>query len=465
VSRRSQTDSADPAEIRRRARRVLDRVGFGPAPGETDRVAAQGAVAWLGAELEREDPPLPALPDSHRDPAGLIERFRSMDERGERRRMSREFAVELAGQRVAAALAATAPLHERMVDFFANHFAVFVRKGIEPVLLPSWERDVLRRHALGRFEDLLLASARHPAMLFYLDNWRSVAETDARLPRARRQRRRKRPKGQNENYARELLELHTLGVDAGYTQRDVEEVARAFTGWTLDRPRGTPHMRFVPAWHDDGPKSILGTRLPAGGGERDGERVIALLARHPQTARHLAHKLAVRFVSDRPPAPLVERVAKRFLETDGDLRATLGSLLLEGAELFDAASVKVKTPFELVVSSLRAMGGHVRDPRPLVRTLHRLGHVPYGAPTPAGFPDVARDWIDPGSMLERTHFAFRVGASRVRGVDFVGIEPARPEDVLPPATSPTTHRALATPGLTSGERLAVALASPEFQLR
>jgi uncharacterized protein (DUF1800 family) len=463
MSRRSQAERADPAQTRRRARRVLDRVGFGPAPGETDQVATRGVVAWLRAELEREDPPLPALPDSHRDPAGLIERFRSMDERGERRRMGREFAVELAGRRVAAALDAAAPLHERMVDFFANHFAVFVRKGIEPVLLPSWERGVLRRHALGRFEDLLLASARHPAMLFYLDNWRSVAETDARRPRLLRSRR--RPQGRNENYARELLELHTLGVDAGYTQRDVEEVSRAFTGWTLDRPRGTPRMRFVPAWHDDGPKSILGTRLPAGGGERDGERVIAVLARHPQTARHLAHKLAVRFVSDRPPAPVVERVAKRFLETDGDLRATLSSLLLEGDELFEAASLKVKTPFELVVSSLRATGGRVRDPRPLVRALHRLGHVPYGAPTPAGFPDVARDWIDPGAMLERTRFAFRVGSGRVRGVDFAGPEPVRPDDVLPPVTSPITHRAVATPGLTSGERLAVALASPEFQLR
>jgi len=375
--------------------------------------------------------------------------------------MGREFAIDLAGQRLAAALDATAPLHERMVDFFANHFAVFVRKGIEPVLLPSWERDVLRRHALGRFEDLLLASARHPAMLFYLDNWKSVAERDVR----RQRRGRRRPQGLNENYARELLELHTLGVDGGYTQQDVEEVARAFTGWTLDRKSGKSSMRFVPAWHDDGPKTVLGTRLPAGGGERDGERVIALLARHPQTARHLAHKFAVRFVTDRPPAPLVERVAEHFLETNGDLRATLSSLLLEGDELFDATSVKVKTPFELVVSSLRATGGRVEDPRPLLRTLHRLGHVPYGAPTPAGFPDVARDWINPGSMLERTRFAFRVGEGRLRGVDFSGPRLVRPEDVLPPTTGPTTRRALATPVLTSGERLAVALASPEFQLR
>jgi uncharacterized protein (DUF1800 family) len=453
------------AEERRRARRVLDRVSFGPRPGEAAALAAAGAEAWLRNALAGPDPALPPLPETHADTAGLLRELRTLDDPRAKRRMSRTFSIGLAGRRLVSALAPEAPLHERMVDFWANHFSIFARKGIEPLLLPSFERDVVRRHALGRFEDLLLASARHPAMLFYLDNWRSASPDPGRERALRRERRRGRPEGLNENYARELLELHTLGVHGGYSQRDVEEVARAFTGWTLGRPRGAPRMRFVQEWHDDERKTVLGTRLPPGGGIRDGERVIALLAHHPSTAQHVAHKLAVRFLADDPPDAAVERGAARFLESGGDLRATLASLLLGGPELFDPAATKVKTPFELVVSSLRATGTRVDDPAPLLRTLRRLGHVPYQAPTPAGYPDTARHWVDPGAVLERTRFAFRVGAGRVRGARLAASALPDPAEILPPDVRPETARALATPGLDDRERVSLALASPEFQLR
>ncbi len=440
-----------------RARRALDRLAFGPRPGDVPRVAELGPELWIRTELGRPDPP-----DDPPVPTPPVRRPRSKQATREMREEMREIGIALGTRRLERAVAGEHRLHEVAFEFWANHLHVYARKGLaEPALLPSYERDVLRRFALGRFEDLLLASAQHPAMLFYLDNWRS------RAPESQRRRFRPfarfRPTGLNENYARELLELHTLGVDGGYTQQDVVEVARAFTGWTLKRRDDDPGFHFRNDWHDDGPKRILGHAFPAGGGRDEGERVIRLLAHHPSTARFLATKLARRFLADDPPPTAVERTAARFLESGGDIRATLETLLLGGPELFATELRKLKQPYELLVSAVRSTGARIEDGRGALFALRDLGQLPYMAPSPAGWPDRAERWLDPGSVLARTRFAFLLASGRLPGIAGAASVPA--QALLPRPVGPPTRVALATPGLADWERTALALASPEFQLR
>ncbi|HBZ70060.1 MAG TPA: DUF1800 domain-containing protein [Deltaproteobacteria bacterium] len=448
------------------ARRALDRLAFGPAPGEVEEVAKRGARAWIAEQLARPLPPPVPSDDPGLESSDL---GASMQEDPEAfREKAREIAIGLAARRVASAVEAGHPLYETMVDFWANHFSVFVRKGMEALFLPSYERDVLRPFALGRFADLLHATARHPAMLFYLDNWRSAApqSTGASFfPSVEGPARRQRPQGLNENYARELLELHTLGVDGGYTQQDVENVARVFTGWTIDRPRRAPAFRFAPAWHDTNPKLVLGETIAGGQGVEEGEALLSRLAAHPSTADHLARKLARRFLADDPPRAAVERTARRFLTSQGDMRATLHALLLEGDELFDGPPRKVKSPFELVVSALRATGVRPQRPRAALVPLLKLGDVPYLAPTPAGYPDTAERWIDPGAALERTRFMLLLASARAPGLSAPSEAALAAPEALLATLSESTRGALATEGLLPAERLGLALASPEFQLR
>jgi uncharacterized protein (DUF1800 family) len=453
-------------QARADARRALDRLAFGPAPGEVEQVAERGARNWIAEQLARPLPPPTPANDPRFDASDL---GASMQEDPEAfRERAREIAVALAAQRVARAVDSADPLHETMVDFWANHFSVFVRKGMEAIFLPSYERDVLRPYALGRFGDLLHATARHPAMLFYLDNWRSAAPQSAGssvFPSFQGPARRQRPEGLNENYARELLELHTLGVDGGYTQHDVESVARVFTGWTIDRPRRAPAFRFAPAWHDTSPKLVLGEAIAGGQGVEEGEALLSRLAAHPSTAEHLARKLARRFLADDPPRAAVERTARRFLTSKGDVRATLHALLLDGNELFESPPGKVKSPFELVVSALRATGVRPQRPRAALVPLMKLGDVPYLAPTPAGYPDTAERWIDPGAALERTRFMFALASGRAPGLSAPSDAALSAPEALLATLSESTRRALDTEGLLPAERLGLALASPEFQLR
>jgi len=295
-------------------------------------------------------------------------------------------------------------------------------------MLTSYERDAIRPHALGRFRDLVLATARHPAMLFYLDNWLSVREGLV-VPTGPNAGRRA---GLNENYARELLELHTLGVDGGYTQADVVEVARCFTGWTIDRPYADGRFLFRPRAHDGGAKRVLGQAIPAGGGEDDGLRVVDLVARHPSTARFVATKLARRFVSDAPPAALVERAARVFLRSDGDIRQVVEAIVFS-PEFFspEARQAKVKTPLELVVSAVRAVDGRIalRSPLPaefapmredgaaaLARAVARLGQPLYEAQPPTGYADLAESWVSTGALVGRMNFALNLAHGRYPGV-------------------------------------------------
>ncbi len=266
-------------------------------------------------------------------------------------------------------------LQELLVDFWFNHFNVFIDKGSDRFMVTSYERDAIRPHVFGKFYDLLLATAKSPAMLFYLDNWQSVGP-DERPARPNAKNAAKR--GLNENYGRELLELHTLGVDGGYTQKDVIEVARCFTGWTIAGPRKGGDFEFNDKVHDHGKKVVLGEVIPAGGGISDGMRVISILAHHPATAHFISLRLAQRFVADDPPPSLVNRMADTFMKTGGDLREVMATMLYSG-EFWSPGSyrAKVKTPFEMVVSAIRATGADVTSAFLLGNQIQRLGEPLY----------------------------------------------------------------------------------------
>jgi uncharacterized protein (DUF1800 family) len=311
-------------------------------------------------------------------------------------------------------------LEEVLVDFWFNHFNVYSGKGAVGMLLTSYERDAIRPFVLGRFRDMVLATARHPAMLFYLDNHMSRAAPENAPGFARgvglgdgagsRQ-------GVNENYGRELMELHTLGVDGGYTQDDVVNVARAFTGWTIFDPNRYGEFQFNPALHDRGQKVVLGHTFPRGGGEEEGVKIIDLLAAHPSTARFIARKLAQRFVADDPPQPLVDRVAATFTKTGGDLRAVVETLLFSREFLSEGAwQAKFKTPLELVTSALRALDADVRDAMALAHRLTELGQPLYGRVDPNGYPDTADAWSAGAGLLARMKFANALVTDQIAGV-------------------------------------------------
>jgi uncharacterized protein (DUF1800 family) len=398
---------------------VLNRIGYGARPGDVARVRETGLAQFIDAQLTPERVPDPTMAarlagfetltlssrqiaEDYYMPALMARREAQRDagradpqastssqpdnrERNPRTpeqmaaaRKQRDVMAELTNHKILRAAYSERQLQEVMTDFWFNHFNVFAAKGPTGQYLTEYERDTIRPHALGTFRDLLGATAKSPAMLFYLDNWQSVDPDAAERMAARRESAQRRfgarmPSGQamqtpqkqpqrrglNENYGRELMELHTLGVDGGYTQQDVVNVARAFTGWTIDEPRRGGGFRFEERWHDDRDKIVLGHRITAGG-QADGEQVLDILARHPSTARFIATKLARRFVADTPPPALVERAAATFRQTGGNIRDVVRTILTS-PEFFaaDAYRAKVKTPFEFVVSAIRATGADV----------------------------------------------------------------------------------------------------------
>jgi uncharacterized protein (DUF1800 family) len=303
-------------------------------------------------------------------------------------------------------------LEEVLVDFWMNHFNVYNGKGPDRVLLTSFERDAIRPFVFGHFKDMLLATARHPAMLYYLDNWQSqVPRDDFPLPPEAR-----RP-GLNENYGRELLELHTLGVDGGYTQEDVIAVARAFSGWTIYDPQKFAEFQFNPAMHDRKEKVVLGHTIPAMGGEQDGAQVIDILAHHPSTAKFISKKLAQRFVADDPPQALIDRMAATFTKTDGDLRAVLQTMFSSMEFMSDGAwQSKVKSPLEMVISAVRAMNADVTDTFALAQRISDLGEPLYGKLEPTGYPNTSDAWTNTASVLGRINFASALASGKVNGV-------------------------------------------------
>jgi uncharacterized protein (DUF1800 family) len=339
---------------------------------------------------------------------------------------------ELAQAKLLRAAYSRRQLDEVMTDFWINHFNIFVDKGLDRIALTSYERDVIRPHALGKFEDVLVATAKSPAMLFYLDNWLSVGPNSERAvgpppcpdgrygnrypPKPPQRSQGERPSGLNENYGRELLELHTLSVNGGYSQRDVTEVAKVFTGWTIDKPAEGGGFKFEPRMHEPGPKFVLGHCIePKGEGE--GLEVLHRLATSPQTAHFISLKLAERFVSDDPPQALVDRMAKTFLKKKGDIREVL-STLFHSPEFWDDGNyrAKVKTPLEFVVSAIRATGAEVDDALPLTRQLNNLGMPLYGAQLPTGYPMKAETWVSSSALLNRMNFAVALTSGKIRGV-------------------------------------------------
>ena len=296
-------------------------------------------------------------------------------------------------------------LEEVLADFWFNHFNVNLDKGADRYMVTTYERDVIRPHVLGHFKDLLLATAESPAMLFYLDNWESVGPTA------------KRRSGLNENYGRELMELHTLGVDGGYTQQDVTEVARCFTGWTIKDPREGGGFFFNPKNHDDGEKHVLGVTIAAGGGINDGLKVLDILEHHPATARFISRKLATRFVSDDPPAALVERMARRFTETDGDITEVLRTMF-NSAEFWDPAvfRAKIKSPLELIASAVRAVNGDVDYAFGLAGLMNQFGEPLYRKVEPTGYSNRGAEWMNSASLIARMNFGMALARGNVPGV-------------------------------------------------
>ena len=365
-------------------------------------------------------------------------------------------------------------LEEQMVDFWFNHFNVYMDKGADRILTSGYERDAIRPHVFGKFRDLLQATAESPAMLFYLDNWQSVSPDSAQQRQFLKQKA-KQARGLNENYARELMELHTLGVDGGYTQQDIIEVARCFTGWTINQPNRGGEFIYNDRVHDKGEKTVLGLVIPAGGGREDAEKVLDILARHPSTARFISAKLAKKFVADDPPPALIDRMARTFRDSDGDIRAVM-STMLASKEFFSegAFRAKVKTPLELVVSAVRSTGAEVNFAIPLVTQIAQLGQPLYRKIEPTGYSSANSEWVNSAALLARMNFALALTGNRVPGskVDAstfengaAGVARLLLFDEPAKQTLDSIEKALAerepTPALVAG----LVLGSPDFQRR
>jgi len=382
-------------------------------------------------------PGMPAQPQPQLDPQN--EKYRKViEEYYQQNGLQRpqRITAELQASRILRAVYSERQLQEVMVDFWTNHFNVFANKGADRWLLPAYDRDAIRPNAMGKFSQLLVATAQSPAMLFYLDNFQSVSP-DANGGGGRRMLNQQAPqrqrRGINENYARELMELHTLGVDGGYTQKDVQEVARCFTGWTIFQPRGGAAavnamagreagrrvpgtFVFNPRVHDDGEKVVLGHKIPAGGGIKDGLTVLEILSRHPSTAKYIATKLVRHFVSDTPPPALVDRVAGAFTKSDGDIRETLKALFFSNEfNSPEAYRAKIKRPFELVISAIRTLGADTNGGPGTHQWIARMGEPLYGFQTPNGYSDAAESWVNTGGLVERMNFGLALASNRIQG--------------------------------------------------
>ena len=448
---------------------VLSRLTFGARSGDVAAVRAIGVDRWIDQQLHPErinDAPtaqyLKGFESQRLSAAELEEKYPRPNQalarlgasKGDRSTLSRDDSLKLVAQtqglrrmagemqstRVARAVLSERQLEEVMTDFWLNHFNVYIQKGgPERYLITSYENSAIRPNALGNFRTLLGAVAHDPAMLYYLDNWESQAdsnrprlvEQNAARGRALAQARRLQPMqaqqlqqagarrkgGLNENYGRELLELHTLGVDGGYSQADVIDAARILTGWTMKQPQKGGGFQFVPAMHDAGEKTVLGHHFAAGHGQEEGEQLLDIVASHPATAHYVALKLARRFVSDVPPTALVDRAAATFMRTHGDIRAVMQTIVTS-PEFFSTAAYrsKVKSPFEVVVSALRALDAKPDATPRTAQVVSTLGQPIWGHQAPNGWPETGDQWMNTGAILNRINFGLAVASNRIPGV-------------------------------------------------
>ena len=442
-----------------RALHVLNRLAFGPRPGDFEHVRAIGPEAWIHQQLNPESIEIPSslvervhdFRTLHMTPAALFVEYQrpiqmarrtNRDDKDDQKELRKRASIvigEAVEARLIRAIEGPRQLQEVLTAFWFNHFNIFAGKGLCDVWTGSFEQEAIRPHTMGRFRDLLGATARHPAMLFYLDNWQNTAPG---APGSKG-----KFEGINENYARELMELHTLGVNGGYTQNDVIALAHILTGWGLPRPGGNggggarpsmddgvevfrngPFMRrrmnrfdarpsyasgaafyFDADRHDFSRKVLLGHTIE-GGGEREVEQALDLLGQHPSTAKHISYQLAQYFVADEPPPELVARMASRYAQTDGNIREVLATMFAS-EEFWDPRNfrAKYKTPYEYVISSVRAAGVQVTNFRPLAGTMQLLGMPPYGCLTPNGYSNTQDAWLNPDSMMARLSFATALG--------------------------------------------------------
>jgi uncharacterized protein (DUF1800 family) len=433
---------------------ATSRFGFAAREGDLAAVAGDPR-GWVRGQLRQRPATLPAsLPNSAAMVAAMLQARldRKAGEKTDAKDELRAVFFAEIGARMNAAIASETPLLERLVFFWSNHFTVSALRPVVRGFVGAFEREAIRPHVTGRFADMLLAVARHPGMGFYLDNVQSIGPNS---PFGKR-----RDKGLNENLGREILELHTLGVDGGYSQADVAALARILTGWTIARLKDSSpgSFRFVPQIHEPGAKTLLG-RSYAEAGADEGEAALRDLARHPATARHVAVKLARHFMSDVPPPPAIDRIAKRYRDTDGDLRQVMEAVIAEPAS-WQSPFAKVKTPTELVVAACRASGLNDVPADGLVGSLRVLDQPAFIAPSPAGWPDVATAWISPESVLRRAEWCQAFANRLPDPPDPVAIASASLADALPEETLQAIRRA---PDRRMG--LALLLASPQFQRR
>lgn len=452
---------------------AINRFGLG---ARTDESIPQVPQRWLLAQMERYEAVPTPWQRAARTPAlvdAWLAQQRAVRQAPEGQRSAireaylregRDAYVTAVGARTASALQTPTPFVERLVHFWSNHFAVSVDKLLIVGLAGGFEADAIRPHVMGRFEDLLLAAVSHPAMLLYLDQAQSIGPRSLVGTRAamRSSDSPQRPRGLNENLAREILELHTLGVRSGYTQDDVTEFARALTGWTLpsDDTAGPVAMsyRFVSAMHEPGPRTVLGRSYPDAG-EPQARAIIRDLVAAPATARHIAHKLARHFVADDPPAALVQRLADRFERSDGDLPSVYRELIAS-PEAWVAPSAKFKSPWEWAISGLRAIGRQQLPPQQAVSLMNQLGQPVWRPGSPAGYDDVGAAWAAPDALLRRVEAAQRLATQAGSAVDARLLAPR----VLPGALGEDTAGAIAR-AESAGTALALLLVSPEFLRR
>jgi len=466
---------------REAAEHLLSRLSFGAKPGEVEKLLSQGLEKWVEQQLSQ------SLPDTELEKklssydaltldnetivntylnAGQVVRMmqrngtlskdsmaklekadyrkdlvKLMQEKG--LKLPQELNRQLVAQKLIRAVYSENQLQELMTDFWFNHFNVSVTKGQSQSYVLTYERDAIRPHTMGKFESLLKATAQHPAMLFYLDNASSGSDNNAMNQRVKKMlpanSKFKRAAGLNENYAREVMELHTLGVDGGYVQADVTEVARALTGWTVrpmmkdgygERLSKLKQSRlgknlattegdflFLAVRHDQGEKTVLGKKYPSNGGLNEGLEVLHQLATHPSTARFICKKIATRFVCDTPSATLVTNMADVFTKTGGDIKQTMIAML-NSREFWkkEVLRSKIKSPFELAVSAIRATNADLRNPNLLYDWCSRMGQKIYSYAAPTGFPDKASYWVNTGSLLNRMNFGLAIAAQRIPGV-------------------------------------------------
>lgn len=444
---------------------VTNRLSFGPGPGELANVSQMGVDRYIESQLELSTVPLPdrlnaqlaQFPTLQENTGQLVEEYRNSAASPTATEAERAAKVKIRQERMRAivkeaqrgrllrAVASPRQLEEVLTDFWYNHFNVFSGKGSNAYWVGTYERDAIRPHVLGKFRDMLGATAKHPAMLFYLDNWQSTKQ------------------GLNENYARELMELHTLGVNGGYSQSDVQDLARVFTGWTLT-PRGRANESgffFYPSRNDETIVTFLRKTLKKTGVEK-GEEVLDILAAHPSTAKFISRKLAQYFVRDNPPASLVAKMQRRFQQTQGDLREVLRTLFY--SEEFRDPKVyrgKYKTPYRYVVSAVRATGLSLENADPLISILLQSSMPIYGCPTPDGYKQVASAWINATGMDQRLNFAVRLGQGRyglVPNPKPIGVE-ALEDTIAIQLKAATLKQIQSQPAYL---RSALMLGSPEF---